>query len=60
MLDLDSFSSVANVVDLRLHLVEVALEAFFRFLIGKFDFFQTSSQLFLLLLLGQVGLLKLV
>ena len=39
VLDLDSFTGVTNMIDLRLHLIKVALEAFFRFLIGKFDFF---------------------
>ena len=57
MLDFDALSSVPYLVDLRLHLVKVALQSQLALLVREFDLFEAPRQLFLFFFLGQVSLI---
>ena len=56
MLNLNAFSRVPHLIDLRFHLVEISFEALLTLLVCEVDLFQTSCQHFCLLLLRQVCL----
>ena len=51
MFNLDAFPCVSDMVDVRLHFVQVALESLFVFLIREFNIFEAFRQFRLLLLL---------
>lgn len=57
MLDFDALPSVPYLVDLRLHLVKVALQSQLALLVREFDLFEAPRQLFLFFFLGQVSLI---
>ena len=57
VLDFNALSGVPDLVNLRLHLVKVTLQSLLTLLVGEFDLFETPCQLFLLLFLGQIGLI---
>lgn len=56
MFNLDALSRIPNLIYMRLHLVQVPLQALFALLVSEFDFFKATSQLFFLFSVSQVRL----